>query len=231
MNLAHQFKQLFIILSISLLGTTQVMANSLKIDIVGCLSVISSGSECGNNPLTGVSNTIFASGTFAFWDSLDVASPGTLASLPESKYFASTEVKAKPEGTPDFTFTDNKSKIFDSKDDLTNDPDWVPALTVFQAVVSGGTLDNKAGIIIDFSVANLSTIGNQTTGEFSAWSTSAINKLNTLSTTLFGRDLPNAGQPVDFEASAQLAAVPEPISLTLLGLGIAAMVSVRRKHA
>lgn len=233
MNLARQIKQLFIILSISLLGTTQVMANALKIDIAGCLSVISSGSECGNNPATGADNTIFASGTFKLWDFMGVSAPGTLSSLPESKYFASTEVKAKSR-TSGTEFFDNKNKLFDSKSELTTHPDWLPALTVFQTVVSGGPLASP-GVLIAFAVQDITTIGDLTEGTFTAWSESTIDILNSeddlngLSQSLFKRDLPTAGNEIDFTASAQLSAIPEPVSLALLGLGVAAMASIRRK--
>jgi len=228
MNLAHQFKQLFIILSISLLGTTQVMANSIKLDITGCVAV--SSDFCGG----GGTDTVYASGNFKIWDFFGVAAPNTIANLPEARYRASTAV--------DFgSFADTNSQTFETKNQLLTNANWQPALAIFQAVANlgaggGGTLPPFNGVTIAFTVADLvqSPSGQHVEGTFIASSDSDLGDINNLARIIFNNDAINLEDGdifQEFSANAELAVIPEPISLALLGLGMVAMASTRRKHA
>ncbi len=232
MNLAHQFKQLFIILSISLLGTTQVMASSIRLDIEGDACVFSAA--CGGDG----SHTVYASGSFKLWDFFGVADPNTIANLPEARYRASTTVDF---GIP--SHPDTNSQTFETKEALLTDPNWQPALAIFQAVAGlgaggGGTLPPLGGVTIDFTVADLvqsqSPSGQHVEGTFTASTNSDLDAVNNLAKIIFNNDAINLEQGDEFQnfsASAQLAVIPEPISLALLGLGMVAMASTRRKHA
>lgn len=232
MNLAHQFKQLFIILSISLLGTTQVMANSISLDIRGCAGVGSGGIECGGNG----TDTVYASGEFKLWDFFGVADPNTLANLPEARYRASTTIDFGIPGHPD-----TNSAIFESKGDLFGNQQWQTALAIFQTVANlgaggGGSLPPFNGVSIDFTVADLvqSPSGQHVEGTFTASSVSPLANVNNLARDIFNNtaiNLQDGDVFQNFSASAQLAVIPEPISLALLGLGMVAMASTRRKHA
>ena len=230
MNLAHQIKQLFIILSISLLGTTQVVASSIKLDIEGDACVFSNA--CGGDG----SHTVYASGSFKIWDSFGVAAPNTIANLPDSRYRASTTIDFGIPGHPD-----TNSQTFETLDQLLTDVNWQPALAIFQTVANlgaggGGSLPPFNGVSIDFTVADLvqSPSGEHVEGTFIASSVSDLADVNNLARIIFNNDqinLSNGDVFEGFTASAELAAIPEPISLALLGLGMVAMASTRRKHA
>jgi len=233
MNLAHHFKQLFVFFSVSAILITALPATagvkgSMSIDIFdGCLS-ISGG--CGNpDPLL---NTTYATGGFVFSDTR----PADFATNPLYSFFAETHVEAN---NSNGMIDDDRSKSFDSFGDLMDDPQWLAALGVFQAVTNGDDILGP-GIIppgvdagtftIEFEVfPDVGSTPNNITGSFIALSTSPVDELNKFSNLLFGEDLPD--ETVAFSASAKLSVIPEPISLALLGLGMVAMASTRRKHA
>tara|TARA_R110002073_G_scaffold115988_1_gene254160 strand:+ start:614 stop:1318 length:705 start_codon:yes stop_codon:yes gene_type:complete len=233
MNHKSRLKQFLIIASISvgLSLAAPAMAVSLTINIDGCFSVITAGTECGNDPNT--ANTVFASGNFTVWDELGVSAPGTLLALAGQNfsYEASTSISAEDPITGT-TFADDRSKFFPTFADLINDPRWPAALGVFQTVVAGGSLVGPGGPLgtfaIDFAIDNITNTGNHTSGTFTAFSSDSISELNLFSSSLFNRDLPLI--PVNFTVGASLTAIPEPVSFALIGLGLFVMSSsLRRK--
>ncbi len=229
MNLAHHFKKYFVIFAASAISFTTVPATagvkgSMIFDISnGCFSTTGSADDCGNVN----EHAVFASGEFTFTDTLSPLNPSTQ----NYSYNALAELHAvDPNGVAD-PFDIVLEEFFGTFDALTGDPRWTAALGVFNSVVNGDPIIGPGGAFtINFSGTST---GNPTdpdgaSGSFTAWS-SDFDALNAFSGELLGRPLPEI--PVLFTARAELNAVSEPISLALLGLGIVAMASTRRKHA
>jgi len=226
MNLAHHFKKYLVILSASACLITTVPATagvvgSMIFDITGGCFSTTGGSQCGNTD----GHAVFASGNFTFTDTLSPLNPSTQ----DYSYHALAELHAEdPNGVAD-PFDNVRNESFATFAALTGDPRWAAALGVFNAVTTGNPISGP-GFTINFdgtSVGDPQAGG--ASGSFTAWS-SDLDALNEFSGALFGRPLPQI--PVNFTAHAELnALVSEPISLALLGLGIVAMASTRRKHA
>lgn len=229
MNLAHQFKQFFIILGtcaslLAIAPATASVIGSMIFDITdGCFST-TGGSECGNTD----GHAVFASGNFTFTDTLSPLNPSTK----DYSYTAKASIDAvDPDGVAK-PFSDSLSQSFANFGALIGDENWKAALGVFNAVISGNPIVGPGGAFTIF-FAGASIVGDSTapggvSGSFTAWS-SDLAALNQLSNQLFDKDLPQI--PVDFTAHAELnALVSEPMSLALLGLGIAAIVSIRSRQ-
>ena len=223
MSLKSKLKHVFVItgISVAAMVTAPAMAAPMiSLDITdGCFSFNAAGTNgCGN---TDLSHKEYATGKFVFTNTLSAAfNPG------DNGAFSAFANLTATNGTTDF---DNiRSKEFPTFAALTSDSLWgLASGLVFAIGASPVTGSLPASFGVDFSWENVIDPASTSTNTFGTFKFFSDDNLNGLSQTLFGRPLPLS--EVTFDAQANLSLIPEPIILSLLGLGLFSMVILRRR--
>ena len=232
MSLKSKLKHVFVITGISVAALVTVPAMAMpeiSLDITdGCFSFGADGATgCGN---TEPAHKEYATGSFVFTNTLSPAfNPGD-----DGAFDAFANLNAT-NGTPADDFNDTRSQSFPTFNALINDPDWTLASGLVFAISDDPEMGSVAAgpfgsISWDNELDAGSTPPTNVSGSFIFFSD---DDLNGLSQALFNRPLPLS--EVDFTAEARLSLVPppvgvsEPITLSLLGLGLFSMVALRRR--
>lgn len=226
MRLKSKLKQVFVITGISvaaLVTTPATAAPMVSLDITGgCFSFgggAAGATGCGN---TDSSHKEYATGSFVFTNTLSAA----FDPLTDDGAFSAFANLSATNGTTNFN--DTRSKTFPSFSALTTDPLWGLASGLVFAIGANpvtGSLPGSFGI--DLSWENVLNPASTATNAFGTFKFFSDDNLNGLSQALFGQPLPLS--EVSFNAQARLALIPEPMTLTLLGLGLFSMVALRRR--
>ncbi len=233
MSLKSKLKQVFVItgISVAALVTAPAMAAPMiSLDITGgCFS-----SGTGTDGATGCGNTDsdhkeYATGSFVFTNSLSEAfNPG------DDGAFSAFANLSATNGNPADDLNDIRSQSFPTFTALTSDLLWGPASGLVFAI--GASPDMGSVSVAPFgsiSWENTLDAGPTPTNVSGSFIFFSDDDLNGLSQTLFDRPLPVS--EVDFTAEARLSLVEpttpitEPITLSLLGLGLFSMVVLRRR--
>lgn len=241
MNLKYQIKNLLLATSVTMgLSATPVMANVvgfMGLALDGCFSSNATTAVCGAHENGAAA---FATGTAVFDESLLSRFGGTagLATQPFSYAgFGELLVGTGP-GAPLAPFAD-VTRTWADYTALSNDPNLMLGFAILNQIANhpndiNSSFDFDLDMVpnsgdefsIFWSIENILTNGSVTTGDWKAWSNDVI-PLNGLSMALFGSQLPNG---VNFDLNLTLNAIPEPVTLALIGLGVLGMTAVGRRR-
>lgn len=240
MNIKSQIKSIIFAGSITMgLAATSAMAGVagfMSLELDGCFSSNANTAVCGPHQNNAA---VFATGTAVFNESLLSRFGGTagLATQPFSYAgFGELLVGTGP-GAPLAPFA-NVTRTWADYTALSSDPNLMLGFAILNQIAAH---PNDASSRFDFdltpnpgdefsifwSITNIVTNGTVTTGHWSAWS-NALIPLNGLSLALFGTAMPS---DVNFNLNLTLNAIPEPITLALMGLGVIGMASVNRRRS
>lgn len=240
MNIKYQIKNLLLATSITIgLSATTAMANVvgfMSLELDGCFSSNANTAVCGPHENNAA---VFATGTAVFNESLLSKFGGTagLATHPFSYAgFGELLVGTGP-GAPLAPFAD-VNRTWADYTALSSDPNLMLGFAILNQIANHPN-DASSFWVFDltpnpgdefsifWSITNIVTNGTVTTGDWKAWSNDVI-PLNGLSFALFGTTLPN---DVNFNLNLTLNAIPEPITLALIGLGVLGMTTVGRRRS
>ncbi|TXI26005.1 MAG: PEP-CTERM sorting domain-containing protein [Nitrosomonas sp.] len=240
MNIKYQIKNLLLATSITIgLSATSAMANVvgfMGLELDGCFSSNANTAVCGPHENNAA---VFATGTAVFNESLLSRFGGTagLATQPFSYAgFGELLVGTGP-GAPLAPFAD-VTRTWADYTALSSDPNLMLGFAILNQIAahpndasSSFTFDLTPNpgdeFSIFWSITNIVTNGSVTTGDWKAWSDDVL-PLNGLSMALFGSVLPS---DVNFNLNLTLNAIPEPVTLALVGLGILGMTAVGRRRS
>ncbi len=239
MNIKYQIKNLLLVTSITIgLSATSAMANVvgfMSLELDGCFSSNATTAVCGAHENNAA---VFATGTAVFDESLLSRFGGTagLATKPFSYEGIGELLVGTGPGAPLAPFADI-TRTWADYTTLSSDPNLMIGFAILNQIAAH---PNDANSRFDFdltpnpgdefsifwSITNVITNGSVTTGDWKAWSNDVL-PLNGLSMALFGSSLPS---DINFNLNLALNAIPEPVTLALIGLGVLGMVTVGRRR-
>ncbi len=240
MNIKSQIKNILLAASITMgLTTTSAMANIagfMSLELDGCFSSNANTAVCGPHENNAA---VFATGTAAFNESLLSRFGGTagLATQPFSYTGLGELLVGTGPGAPLLPFAD-VMRTWDDYAALSSDPNLMLGFAILNQIANHPNdasssfsfdLTSNPGdeFSIFWSITNIVTNGTVTTGDWKAWSNDIL-PLNGLSIALFGSALPS---DVNFNLNLTLNAIPEPVTLALVGLGVLGMTAVGRRRS
>ncbi len=240
MNIKYQIKNLLLATSITIgLSATSAMANVvgfMSLELDGCFSSNANTAVCGPHENNAA---VFAAGTAVFNESLLSRFGGTagLATQPFSYAGVGELLVGTGPGAPLAPFAD-VNRTWADYTALSNDPNLMLGFAILNQIAahpndasSSFTFDLTPNpgdeFSIFWSITNIVTNGSVTTGDWKAWSDDVL-PLNGLSMALFGSALPS---DVNFNLNLTLNAIPEPVTLALVGLGVLGMTAVGRRRS
>jgi len=237
MNIKYQIKNLLLATSITIgLSATSAMANVvgfMSLELDGCFSSNANTAVCGPHENNAA---VFAAGTAVFNESLLSRFGGTAGLATETfSYEGSGVLLVDNDPSPPFATV---TRTWADYTALSSDPNLMLGFAILNQIAAH---PNDASSRFDFnltpdpgdefsifwSITNIVTNGSVTTGDWKAWSDDVL-PLNGLSFALFGSTLPS---DVDFNLNLTLNAIPEPVTLALVGLGVLGMTAVGRRRS